>query len=282
MHEDIYREYKNAPNELWEKTLCLTTQQPVINGVSFPGFPDPQIQIGMVGSANINSLGEAILLHREVHSYAKKIGFEFNAKTKALDFGCGFGRMLRFFMKDIAPGNLVGTDVDPSFIQLCNDTFSGVRFDVNAPYPPLDYPDASFDFIYAYSVFTHLSEEAHLQWLKELRRIARPGALIFFTLRQINFLKQCQHLRSKTNASAYDQRLAANFGDLEEMMRRYILGECIYFSVGGGGVRTGDFYGDTVLPPRYIYKNWAKYFTIVEIVDERKRMPQAFIVLQPR
>jgi len=185
-------------------------------------------------------------------------------------------------MKDIAPDKLVGTDVDPTFIKICNDLFSGVRFDVNLPYPPLDYPDASFDFIYAYSVFTHLSEAAHLQWLKELHRIAKPGAMIFLTLRQRSFLRQCRDLCSKADASGYEQFLARNFGNLETMMRRYVLGEVIYITHSGGSVRTSDFYGDTVLPPKYIQRHWTKLFTIVDMVDDLKRLSQAFIVLQPR
>ena len=283
MHNRIYNAFKDIPNETWVEILCRTHRYPVVNGVGFPGFPDPQLQIGMVGSAYERGLREVSALHREVHAYAQKIGFTFNENTRALDFGCGFGRILRFFMKDIAPGNLVGTDVDPSFIDICNSLFSGVRFDVNAPYPPLDWPDASFDLIYAYSVFTHLSEEAHRQWLKELRRIARPGAIIFLTLRQRSFLRQCQDLCSKADASEYEQGLARNFGELEaEMRHRYIRGEFIYCATGGGGVRTDDFYGDTVIPPKYIKQHWTEYFTIIDMADDPRRMAQAFIVLQPR
>jgi len=46
-------------------------------------------------------------------------------------------------------------------------------------------------------------------------------------------------------------------------------------------VRTNDFYGDTVLPPKYIRKHWTEHFTIVDMVDDLKRLAQAFIVLQP-
>jgi SAM-dependent methyltransferase len=283
MHEDIYRVFKNIPDDDWIEILCRTPQHPVINGVRFPGFPDPQLQIKMVGSANEHGLREVAALYREAHVYARKIGFTFTKDSRALDFGCGFGRILRFFMKDIAPGNLVGTDVDPSFIKICNGLFSGVRFDVNAPYPPLDHPDASFDFIYAYSVFTHLSEQAHLQWLKELRRIARPEAMIFLTLRQREYLRRCHEWRSKADVSEYQQYQARSFGELDAMLSRYVLGEFIYVSSHGThGARTRDFYGDTVLPPKYIEKHWSEHFTVVDMVDDTKRMAQAFIVLQPR
>jgi len=97
MHEDIYREFKNVPNNVWVGILHHTPQHQIINEVRFPGFPDSQIQINMVGSANEQCLREASDLYREVHAYAQKVGLTFNEDTRALDFGCGFGRMLRFF-----------------------------------------------------------------------------------------------------------------------------------------------------------------------------------------
>ena len=34
--------------------------------------------------------------------------------SRVLDFGCGWGRVIRFFLKDVAPWNLVGVDIDPN------------------------------------------------------------------------------------------------------------------------------------------------------------------------
>ena len=44
-------------------------------------------------------------------------------------------------------------------------------------FPPASYTGASFDLIYAYSVFSHLSEEAHLRWFEEFARILKPGGI---------------------------------------------------------------------------------------------------------
>jgi len=38
-----------------------------------------------------------------------------------------------------------------------------------------------FDFIYAFSVFTHLSESGQVAWLAELSRILRPGGYLLMT-----------------------------------------------------------------------------------------------------
>jgi SAM-dependent methyltransferase len=52
---------------------------------------------------------------------------------------------------------------------------------VNQPVPPLGFPNDTFDLIYALSVFTHLGEVGQLSWIRELRRIARPGGYVLIT-----------------------------------------------------------------------------------------------------
>ncbi|HHC23785.1 MAG TPA: class I SAM-dependent methyltransferase [Desulfobacterales bacterium] len=47
--------------------------------------------------------------------------------------------------------------------------------------PP--FRDHFFDFVYAMSVFTHLTEEAEKLWIRELSRIIRPGGCFMLTLR---------------------------------------------------------------------------------------------------
>jgi SAM-dependent methyltransferase len=56
-----------------------------------------------------------------------------------------------------------------------------IRAFQNRPYPTLPFEANSFDFVCAYSVFTHISE-GELHWLLELRRIIRPGGAILLTI----------------------------------------------------------------------------------------------------
>lgn len=279
MHTSIYHTFSKIDNTKWIETLLKTPNTPVINGVTFPGFPDTNTQVNMIGSSGANALYEVSLLYQEIHNYINKCGMAFTPETRVLDFGCGFGRIIRFFMKDVAPGNLIGTDVYPEFVHTCNNTFQGVQFDQNEPLPPLAYPDASFDIIYAYSVFSHLSESAHLDWLKEFQRILKPNGMVFITLRQKEFLVNHQRLRGMEGISPYNKALTDFFGDSNTMLPQYDAGEYIYLARGGGGVLTNDFYGDTVIPPRYIEKAWPEYFKVMDLFDDPSRLAQALIVL---
>jgi SAM-dependent methyltransferase len=100
---------------------------------------------------------------------------------RILDFGCGAGRTLRHFADEAASAEFWGCDIDEASIewmeaQLCPPFHAFV----NGEEPPLDQPDASFDLIWAISVFTHLAS-SWSRWLLELRRILKPDGLLLVT-----------------------------------------------------------------------------------------------------
>jgi ubiquinone/menaquinone biosynthesis C-methylase UbiE len=100
--------------------------------------------------------------------------------TSVLDFGCGVGRIMRHWSSTRGPV-WHGTDYNPQLIDWCRVNLKFCEFDVNSLSGKLRYGDESFDFIYAYSVFTHLSEELQFFWINELRRVLKPGGYIYFT-----------------------------------------------------------------------------------------------------
>lgn len=98
----------------------------------------------------------------------------------ALDFGCGCGRTLVWLRERVA--RLAGCDLHPESIAWCRHILPDADFRVNAAEPPLDWPAASFDVVYAVSVFTHLDEAQQFRWLGELRRLLRPGGVALLTV----------------------------------------------------------------------------------------------------
>jgi SAM-dependent methyltransferase len=101
---------------------------------------------------------------------------------RALDFGCGCGRTLAW-LRDLMPGaELDGVDTDAEAIAWCSSNLPWARFAATAPAPPLPFPDATFDMVYAISVFTHLDAAAQAAWLRELGRALKPGGVLLFTV----------------------------------------------------------------------------------------------------
>jgi ubiquinone/menaquinone biosynthesis C-methylase UbiE len=58
-----------------------------------------------------------------------------------------------------------------------------VRCFLNGFVPALPIPDAYFPVITAFSVFTHI-DELEIPWLLELRRILKPGGLLYLTVHE--------------------------------------------------------------------------------------------------
>lgn len=107
---------------------------------------------------------------------------EFEPATcrRALDFGCGCGRVIRH-LKDRIPAQWYGSDLNPRLAGWCRDNLQFATFSANELEPPLSYDDSFFDLVYAISVFTHLDEALQNQWLAELRRILAPGGALLVT-----------------------------------------------------------------------------------------------------
>ncbi|MDY3558676.1 class I SAM-dependent methyltransferase [Gemmata sp. JC673] len=97
-----------------------------------------------------------------------------------LDFGCGCGRVLRHLTH--LPAALHGCDSNPVGVEWCAEHLPTARFAVNALESSLDYDAGSFDVAYALSVLTHLPQPLQFHWMRELRRVLKPGGLLVVSL----------------------------------------------------------------------------------------------------
>jgi ubiquinone/menaquinone biosynthesis C-methylase UbiE len=99
------------------------------------------------------------------------------------EWGCGPARVIRHLSK-IDGFNRVerhGTDYNNETIEWCDRCVEDVTFSVNKLFPPLQYPSEKFDCVYAISIFTHLSEQLHYAWMKELFRVIKRNGILIFT-----------------------------------------------------------------------------------------------------
>ena len=109
-------------------------------------------------------------------------GRSLDGAKRILDFGCGCGRVLRFFENRPLSCRLFATDIDEEAVSWCgNNLASLATFSRNGDQPPLEFESDFFDLILAISVFTHLPEALELSWLSELLRVAKPGAILLLS-----------------------------------------------------------------------------------------------------
>jgi SAM-dependent methyltransferase len=108
-------------------------------------------------------------------------GFELISGLAGLDFGCSSGRVVRVLAAAYPELEWHGCDPIPDAIEWAGANLPGIRFERSPEYPPLPYADASFDFAFAISIWSHFAEGAGLDWLREMRRIIKPGGRLLIT-----------------------------------------------------------------------------------------------------
>lgn len=109
-------------------------------------------------------------------------GLVVDERHRVLEFGCGFGRVLRWWPA-VAPGAEVwGVDLDAERIAWARAHLpASFRLATCTTAPHLPFPDGSFDLVYACSVLPHISELGDA-WALELRRVLAPEGLAYLTV----------------------------------------------------------------------------------------------------
>lgn len=124
---------------------------------------------------------------------------------RILDIGCGVGRMAIPLTRYLdGNGSYDGLDIVSSWIRWCTDNISGhhpnFRFHLapiyNAHYNPSGtvsaseyrfcFQDASFDFVFLTSVFTHLRPREMEHYLSEIARVLRSEGRCLMTFFLLN------------------------------------------------------------------------------------------------
>jgi len=152
-------------------------------------LPSPSLVYYVTGEFSLTGfLQKGVVGVQSIRSVLEKNGLRLESFRKVLDFGCGCGRVMRHWAAVRGP-EFCGTDFNPKLIRWCLRSIPFARFSINASAPVLEYPDATFDFIYAISVFTHFTEPLQRGWMKELVRILKPGGFMYITTHGESYLQ---------------------------------------------------------------------------------------------
>lgn len=135
--------------------------------------------------------------------------------SSILDWGCGTGRILRH-LPSISDNNnsFYGTDYNRKYVKWCSENLEGIQFKNNDLKPPLDFKNDEMDVIYGISIFTHLSEELHYSWMKELSRVLKNTGILFLTthgdVHKFKLLQKEQELYDAGNLVIHDFKKEGN------------------------------------------------------------------------
>ncbi len=264
-------------DQLWYERILRSVHDA---SLGLPGFPSRHQQEIFVGKSNEEALAEAFLFYKIVKAGSYPIG----RQTRILDFGVGWGRIVRFFLNDVDADRLHGVDVDEEIIQVALSSGVAGRLSTIGPTAPLRYPDGYFEIIYAFSVFSHLSEASAKFWLAELMRVLKPGGTLVLTTTTDKFLELCEACSYKlADRNSYEEDYARMFPNPADARRRYAAGEHVYAAVAGNAeVLEASNYGWAAMPPAFVHGQIGDQAEWIHFTEAREELPQGVFSIRKR
>ncbi|HLW52695.1 MAG TPA: class I SAM-dependent methyltransferase [Candidatus Angelobacter sp.] len=102
-------------------------------------------------------------------------------RLRALDFGCGVGRVTRRLAEQFV--ETVGVDVSRPMLELARRYNPECLFHLSRRDDLGDFPDSHFDLVYSLIVLQHQPTSMAIEnYLREFVRVLRPGGLLAFQL----------------------------------------------------------------------------------------------------
>jgi SAM-dependent methyltransferase len=194
----------------------------------------------------------------------RTVGRSYDDFTAMLDWGCGCGRFARYFAP-LHPSAYVGVDVDADNAAWCDAQLPFGRFFGIPFHPPTPLDAGSFDLLVGISVLTHLGEADQDEWLRELSRIAAPGAILLLTTHGGASI-------ARSGASAR-QVLAWRESGFLDVGRSADLDDVLTTD-------ERDYYRNVLHTPEYVRRSWARWFEVVDVVAGTIGNHQDVVVLR--
>jgi SAM-dependent methyltransferase len=253
-----YALFQDLDDDLW--ALLLTQLYDLYPNIkaALPGVPASDLQELWNGRSGLDLAGQSNAFYTKLrHSYQLH-GVRPLSVAKVLDFGCGWGRLTRYLARDVAPGHLYGCDPLEGILETCLQTRVPATL-ARSDFLPDQLPfEECFDLVYAFSVFTHLSERAADRSLQALHHSITPGGLLILTVRPPAYAEICEPLRRVVGQAAVATKT-------DPFTRASYL-FAPHRDQPGASALWGEHdvdYGETIITIGYIRERWADYFELV-------------------
>jgi ubiquinone/menaquinone biosynthesis C-methylase UbiE len=119
---------------------------------------------------------------KDLMEHVESLGVRIS-RRKALDFGCGVGRLTQALARYF--GEVHGVDIAPSMIELANryNRYGDrCKYHLNNSDSLQLFADDSFDLIYSYITLQHIRPQYSKGYIREFVRVLAPSGLLLFQL----------------------------------------------------------------------------------------------------
>lgn len=267
-------DFQTLSDRQWEALWLEQASQG--NVKDLPALAPQELQRRLHGTSGVAAIQGALAFRRRVLGFVGPIG----ADDKFLDFGCGWGRHIRVFLKDFKPENIVGVDIDPENIRVCEAHLPDCQFILSSEHQPLSLADASVKLAISFSVFSHINEESAKRWVGELFRVVKPGGFCVVTSWGRNLYDVFDRIkRTGQIEHEWERNIQRSFSDFPNAWKRYCEGEFVFGRHGSTGTALDpDVYGISLMPKQWLERN--SQFQVQHYLDDPKIVPQTVFVLQ--
>ncbi|MBZ0290954.1 MAG: class I SAM-dependent methyltransferase, partial [Anaerolineae bacterium] len=237
---------------------------------SLPQMASDEDQRQWTGGSGTGLLQQTVDFVKSVHLTMYETGLNHDIeKRKILDFGMGWGRIIRLMYWLFEPSNIFAVDPMQSSIDVCRENNVTAHIEkVNNIVTELPFED-KFDLIYAFSVFTHIAEASSQAAQQTLRRHITDDGLFVITVRPVEYWQfvgsqgqltseEVEELVQSHNTTGYSFKPHNNRPD----------------ELGGG------LYGDCTYSLEYIEEHWPEW-KIVKVDRNFSDYLQVYVYLQP-
>ena len=245
-----------------ELLLDVPSQYPNMKAF-FPSMPPDDVQDSWTGNHGLALLGQSLAFTKTlVAGYQDLTGRDLKS-SRVLDYGCGWGRLIRLLYKYVPYERIYGVDPWDKSIDLC--TQYGIKANLAiCDYVPDKLPfEQQFDLIFAFSVFTHLSEKTAKTVLSTLRKYIDDHGVLVITVRPQEYWSHYQGGRVKNEM--YEIHENDGFAFIPHR-REPINGDVTY--------------GDASMSLRYIEDNFPQW-NLARVITNRVDPLQTVVFLRP-
>jgi SAM-dependent methyltransferase len=268
-----YALFRDLDDDLW--ALLLTQQYQLYPHIRalLPGMPERALQELWNGASGLVLARQSTAFYTHLRAAYENYGDRPLGESTVLDFGCGWGRLTRFLLRDVAPGRLCACDPVEGILEICRANGIAATF-ARSEFVPDRVPfDDRFDLVFAFSVFTHLSEIAHQRALEALYQALRPGGILVLTIRPAEYLAHCELMRPLAASLAKDLHGALAGA-------RYLFVPHNDDALHTKGDSDEIAYGETVITMAYVRERWSSWFQLLETKVQLDDLHQVVLTLR--
>lgn len=272
-----YELFRELDDDLW--ALLLTREYsawPRLRGF-LPDLPEPALQQMWNGTSGPALAAQGVCFYRKLKETQGLHGARPLAESRILDFGCGWGRLTRMLGRDLQPGNLYGCDPVEDILQVSRDSRVPANL-ARSEFLPERLPfEEKFDLVFAFSVFTHISEAAHFASLRAIHDGLAEDGLLVVTVRPPAYIDFNPLMKPAID------RLGPDYAArLQEPRYVFVPHETDGHPQYDDAAEDPMSYGETVITLPWVREKWAELFELVDVSVLTGDMYQVALTLRRR